>query len=551
MLKWWQKSIVYQVYVKSFQDTTGTGIGDIPGIIRHLDYLQSLGVGAIWLTPVYPSPMIDNGYDISDYTGINPAFGSMNDFENLVSEAESRNIKIVMDLVFNHSSYLHEWFVQSRQDRVNSKADWYIWRDPKPDGSVPTNWRSIFGGSAWTWCEERGQYYLHTFAPEQPDLNWENPDVRHALYDAANFWLQKGVGGFRIDAITYIKKPEEFHDGPPDSKDGTVNIHAMTANRPGILDYLHEFKREVFSGHDIFTVGEANGVSAQELRDWVGEDGVFDMLFEFSHVDLPFTEAEIWCYPKKWTLRDLKRVLTDSQNATRSNGWCPVFFENHDQPRSVNKFFPYGADLHKAAKVIATILFTMRGTPFIYQGQELGMSNIAWDNINDYNDVSTIGQYNFAINEGFSPEQAIKFVQKFSRDNARTPMQWNGHANSGFSPENVKTWLPVNDNYKFLNADLEDHDRNSVLNWYRKLIAFRNNHEVLLNGDYHEIFHESDEIFAFERSLNGEKFITVANFSLMAVKIPEALANYDIIMSSDDSKNKYALNSLEARIYTI
>ncbi len=548
-LKWWQKKAVYQIYPKSFLDTTNSGTGDIKGITGKLDYLKSLGIGAIWLTPIYPSPMIDNGYDISDYTGINPAFGDMKDFEQLIHEADKRGIKIVMDLVFNHSSDQHKWFVQSKSSRDNPKSDWYIWRDPKPDGSVPNNWRSIFGGSAWTWCEERGQFYLHTFAPEQPDLNWENPDVRKALYDAANFWLSKGVGGFRIDAIVYIKKPAEFKDGTPDAKDGTVNIHLMTANQAGILDFLREFKREVFSGHDIFTVGEANGVKPSELALWVGDNGVFNMLFEFSHVNLAFDKTETWCRPVNWKLTDLKWAITQSQNATRNNGWYPAFFENHDQPRCVNHFFPKNADTDRAAKVIATVLLTLRGTPFIYQGQELGMTNVNWDNIDTYNDISSHGQYNIALGEGFSPEQAMGFVKYFSRDNARTPMQWSSGKNAGFSQG--KTWLPVNDNYARINAEREEHDANSVLNFYRELIRLRENNLALIAGTYREILQESEELFAFERELDGKKFITVANFSLKPVKVPDVI-NGEIVISSENKENnvKYdELKPLEARIY--
>ena len=548
-LKWWQKKAVYQIYPKSFLDTNGSGTGDINGITAKLDYLASLDVCALWLTPVYPSPMIDNGYDISDYTGINPSFGTMKDFENLISEADRRGIKIVMDLVFNHTSDKHKWFLESKSNKNNPKADWYIWRDAKPDGSVPTNWRAIFGGSAWTWCEERNQYYLHTFAKEQPDLNWENPEVRKALYDAANFWLSKGVGGFRIDAITYIKKPAEFLDGEPDGKDGTVNIHLMTANRPGILDFLREFKREVFEGHDIFTVGEANGVNPEELHEWVGENGVFDMLFEFSHVDLPFSESEIWCYPKEWSLKDLKRVITASQNATKNDGWYPAFFENHDQPRSVNHFFPEGIDTDKAAKALAAVLLTIRGTPFIYQGQELGMTNVSWNDIAFYDDISSHGQYEFALKEGFSHEEAMKFVKYFSRDNARTPMQWNDKANAGFSFENVKTWLPINENYLKINAEAEENDSNSVLSWYRKLMDLRKNYEALTAGDYKEIFADSDEIFAFERSLNDEKILTLVNFSSNSVKIPEELKNKNLILCSESKINNSELQPFEVRIF--
>ena len=317
-LKWWQKTAVYQIYPKSFKDTTGSGTGDLRGITSKLDYLQKLDVGAIWLTPIYPSPQIDNGYDISDYTAIDPSYGTMTDFDELIAEAKSRNIRVVMDLVYNHTSDKHAWFLESKTSRDNPKADWYIWRDE------PTNWRGIFGGSVWTWCEERGQYYMHTFAKEQPDLNWENPEVRQALFDAANFWLAKGVGGFRIDAITYIKKPAEFKDGEPDGKDGMISVHTMTAATEGILDFLHEFKREVFDGHDIFTVAEANGVEAEDLPKWVGSNGVFDMLFEFSHVNLSLKDGEIWCRPTEWKLTELKQAIENSQAATKNNGWYPI-----------------------------------------------------------------------------------------------------------------------------------------------------------------------------------------------------------------------------------
>ncbi|MBQ7154352.1 MAG: DUF3459 domain-containing protein [Synergistaceae bacterium] len=559
--KWWQTGAVYQVYPKSFQDTTGSGTGDIRGIITRLDYLQKLGINAVWMTPVYPSPMVDNGYDIADYTGIDQRFGTMSDFDELVSEAGKRGIKIVMDLVFNHSSNQHKWFLESKSSRDNPKADWYIWRDPKgaggrevgregmPSGQPepPTNWRSIFGGSAWTFCPERGQYYLHTFAAEQPDLNWENPEVRKALYDSAKFWLNKGVGGFRIDAITYIKKPAEFLDGKPDAKDGTVNVHTMTANTPGILDFLREFKREVRDGHDIFTVGEANGVSADELPDWVGDNGVFDMLFEFSHVTLPFGDAEIWCYPVKWTLTDLKRALSASQKATANNGWYPAFFENHDQPRSVNHFLPEGADPVKAAKCLGTILLTTRGTPFIYQGQELGMTNRFWKDIDEINDVQTRGQYDLALKEGFSPEEAMKFIRYFTRDNARTPMQWDVSHNAGFTLGD--SWLPVNENYTAVNAEKEERDSGSVLSWYRRLLALRRSDSVLLAGSWREIEPENEKVFAFVREHEGRKIYVAVNFSGEPVKLPDELLGREMLLSSEGETISAELAGLEARIY--
>ena len=541
-LKWWQKTAVYQIYPKSFCDTTGNGTGDIQGIIGKLDYLKKLGIGAIWLTPIYKSPMIDNGYDIADYTSIDSSYGTMKDFDNLIAEAKKRDIKIVMDLVYNHSSDKHAWFIESKSSKNNPKADWYIWRDK------PTTWRSIFGGSAWEYCEERDQYYLHTFAKQQPDLNWENPEVRQALYNAANFWLDKGVGGFRIDAITYIKKPEKFVDGTPDGKDGMIAIHTMTANTPGILDFLHEFKDKVFVGKDIFTVAEANGVSADELKYWVGDEGVFDMLFEFSHMNLPFTNGEIWCYPREWKLTELKKALSDSQAATKNNGWCPIFFENHDQPRCINHFMPKNSDSIKAAKAMATILLTMRGTPFIYEGQELGFTNVSWNSIDDYNDISSHGQYNFALKEGFTPQQAMEFVHFFSRDNARTPMQWTSEKNSGFTTG--KSWLPIHDDYKKCNAEVEDGDENSVLNYFRKLNNLRKQNEILLNGDYEELLKDNENIFAFLRSIGNKKIYVLVNFTLSETLFSAGfLSRAKKIFGNYESDNKGKLKPLEAVVY--
>ena len=527
-LKWWQKTAVYQIYPKSFMDTTSSGTGDLKGITCKLDYLKKLGIGAIWLTPIYPSPMVDNGYDIADYTAIDETYGTMADFEKLIAEAKKRDIKIVMDLVYNHSSDKNKWFIESKSSKTNPKADWYIWRDAKADGSAPTNWRSIFGGSAWQWCEERGQYYLHTFAVEQPDLNWENPEVRQALFDAAN--------------------SKNFVDGEPDGKDGLVAVHAMTANTEGILDFLHEFKRKVFDGHDIFTVGEANGVEANELKYWVGKDGVFDMLFEFSHMNLPFTNGEIWCYSREWKLTELKKALSDSQQATKDNGWYPVFFENHDQPRCINHFLPKNSNPIKAAKTLATILLTLRGTPFIYEGQELGMTNVAWDSIDDYNDIQSHGQYNFALKEGFSPEQAMNFVHFFSRDNARTPMQWDNSKNAGFSKG--KAWLPVNENYPEVNAEVEDKNSDSVLNYYRKLINFRADNEVLTAGDYEEFLKDDERIFAFVRSVQNKKIYVLANFILDEVNFSaEILGQSKFIFGNYENNVKGTLKPLEAVIY--
>lgn len=553
-LKWWQKTNVYQVYPKSFLDTTGSGTGDIKGITAKLDYLKTLGVGAIWLTPVYPSPMVDNGYDIADFTGIDPSYGTMADMEKLIAEGKKRDIRMVMDLVYNHSSDKHPWFIDSASSRESEHSDWYIWRDAKPDGSAPTNWRSIFGGSAWTWCEARQQYYLHTFAEAQPDLNWENPAVRQALYDAANFWLDKGVGGFRIDAIVYIKKPAVFADGKPDSDDGMVNIHSVIANTPGILDYLHEFKEKVFKGHDIFTVAEANGVAPEDLDKWVGEKGAFDMLFEFSHVNLEFPDGELWSHATGYTpqiIPGLKRALTASQQATAKNGWYPIFFENHDQPRCTAHYFPADADEKLAAKAIATVLMTLRGTPFIYEGQELGLHNVAWNNIDDYNDISSHGQYLLALEEGRSPAEALALVHRYSRDNARTPMQWTKEKNAGFSTG--KPWLPVHEDYARQCVESEAQEVDSVLSYYRQLAALRQTGEaagVLQQGTYTELLRENPAILAFMRHFGNREVYTLVNFTgrEQAYVLPE-LQEARLLLESVPGGRKGMLRPYEAVLY--
>ena len=509
MTEWWKKTIAYELYPRSFQDTTGSGSGDLNGIIAHLDDLKELGVGALWLTPVCLSPMVDNGYDIADYTSVDPMYGTMEDMERLIAEGKQRGIRIVMDLVFNHTSDQNPWFLESRSSRDNDKADWYIWRDGV-DGHEPTNWRSIFGGSAWTWCESRKQYYLHTFAAAQPDLNWANPDVRKALYDAANFWVGKGVGGFRIDAITYIRKPDEFRDGPADAADGSVSVHDMTANTPGILEYLHEFRRNVCEGHDIFTVAEANGVSADELKYWVGKEGAFDMLFEFSHINLEFKGIETWCRPDPWTIADLKRVLRRSQEATKDNGWYPIFLENHDKPRSIDHFTP-GAKGTESSKALAVYLLTTRGTPFLFQGEELGYRNMKLADIKDYNDISSHGQYEFALQEGFSKEEALACVHRFSRDNARTPMEWNAMANAGFTTGTP--WLPVHPEYVTENAAAQAEDPDSVLSFYRRLAAVRQAHPALQTGDWQELMADHESIMAYERKDENETIRVYINLS--------------------------------------
>ncbi|PWJ66250.1 MULTISPECIES: alpha-glucosidase [unclassified Fibrobacter] len=547
---WWKHTIAYEIYPSSFQDSNGDGYGDINGITSRLDYLKSLQVGAIWLTPVYASPMVDNGYDVSDFYKINPLYGTMEDMDRLIAEADKRNIKIVMDLVFNHTSEECEWFKESRKSRNNPKSDWYIWKDgiPSKDGTghePPNNWRSIFGVPAWTWCEERKQYYLHTFATQQPDLNWENPDVRKALYDIANFWINKGVGGFRIDAIPYIKKPPHFASGKPDAGDGMVSIHTMTVNTDGILDFLQEFKANVTEGKNVFTVAEANGVGPEDLKYWVGDKGAFDMLFEFGHLH----DIEIWCKPTPFGIMDFKKALLASQKATAKNGWYPVFFENHDKPRCVHNFFsPQVANnpiINKlAAKALAILMTTLRGTPFFFEGQEIGMTNVKWNSIDKYDELNTIAQYNLALSEGFDNNQAMDFVNRFSRDNARTPMQWNSGPNAGFTTG--KPWLSINENFVTLNVANEEQDKNSVLNFYRTLIELRQNSTALNGGELEIILEEHPQVIGYKR---GEYTILI-NMDEAEVSLEPGLFTVKerIISNYGDNPSSNTLQPLEAVI---
>lgn len=548
-LKWWQKTTAYEIYVKSFKDSDGDGIGDLNGITSELDHLKDMGVGAIWLTPCYVSPQADNGYDIADYYNIDPAYGTMEDMDRLIEEAKKRDIRIVMDLVFNHTSDQNEWFSESRSSKDNDKSDWYIWADPKEDGSAPTNWRSIFGGSAWEYDENRGQYYLHTFLPEQPDLNWANPKVRNELINVAKFWVDKGVGGFRLDAIVYIKKPAVFEDGTPDAGDGMVGIHSMTANTDGILDYLHEFRSSVQGGTDIFTVGEANGVTGDDLPNWIGKDGVFDMVFEFELVNIDLPDENNWCETRDWDLKEFKSFFSDNiRSSDNACGWFPVFLENHDQPRSIDHFMPGEGDRIAKAKALATLLLTMRGTPFIMQGEELGFENVNWPSIDDYNDISTKNHYEFALNEGFSEEEAMAGVHRFARDSARTPMQWDDSENAGFTTGTP--WLPVYPDYKEFNCAIEKKDPDSVLNCYIELSKLRREHDELTEGDYKDILPDDENIFAFTRTKDDSKAIILINFSADEVSYDSELTEgATCIFSTTSEEQRGRLAPYGAVIY--
>jgi len=506
MKKWWKESVVYQIYPKSFMDSNGDGIGDLQGILSKLDYLQDLGVDVLWLCPIYPSPNEDNGYDISDYQAIMKDFGTMDDFDKLLAEVHRRGMKLILDLVINHTSDEHPWFVESRSSRDNPKRDWYIWRKGK-DGAEPNNWESIFGGSAWEYDETTGEYYLHLFTRKQPDLNWENEEVRRALYRMINWWLDKGVDGFRIDAITHIKKKPGLPDLPNPDNRRYVPSFPYHMNVEGILDWLDELKRETFDRYDIMTVGEANGVSAEEAEKWVGEArGVFNMIFQFETNGL-------WNFKAggKPDWLAYKKTMSRWQEKLEGKGWNALFFENHDLPRSVSVWGDDGRYREKSAKALATLYFLMKGTPFIYQGQEIGMTNVRFPSIGDYNDVPCIQRYWKDRQAGKSHEEAMAPIWRSGRDNARTPMQWNAGPNAGFTTGTP--WLKVNPNYADINVEEQRTRPDSVLNYYRALIRLRKSAPALVYGKYGLLLPDHEHVYAYTRTLDGETYLVVVNLS--------------------------------------
>ncbi|HAT4257639.1 TPA: alpha-glucosidase [Clostridium perfringens] len=550
--KWWKELIAYQIYPKSFMDSNGDGIGDIQGIISKLDYLKDLGIDLIWLCPMYKSPNHDNGYDISDYKDILDEFGTMDDFNELLNEVHNRGMKLIIDLVINHTSHEHPWFIESRSSRDNPKRDWYIWREGKGD-EEPNNWESIFKGSAWEFCENSEEYYLHLFAKEQPDLNWENKEVRNELYKMINWWLDKGIDGFRVDAISHIKKEEGLKD--MDNPEGLKYVSSFEKhmNVEGINSHLKELKEETFSKYNIVTVGEANGVSANEADHWVAEDeGTFNMIFQFEHLNL-------WNYEEGqgFDVKAYKDVLTNWQNSLEGKGWNALFIENHDIPRVVSTWGNDKEYLTECAKAFGAIYFLQKGTPFIYQGQELGMTNVKYHSICEYDDVKTINTYNERIESGVSEEIALKEAWITSRDNSRTPMQWNSSKNAGFTCG--KPWIGVNENYKTINVEVEERDENSVLNFYKKLIKLKKSNEALIYGVYDLILKEDENIFAYTRTLNNEKFLIMANLTGENAKYmyeKEKLNSKGLILNNYEvceHKNltEFILKPYECRVYKL
>lgn len=504
--KWWQDKIAYQIYPKSFYDTNGDGIGDLPGIIEKLDYLKELGVDIVWLSPCYRSPLADQGYDISDYYDIDPRFGTMEDMDRLIAEAKKRDMYIVMDLVVNHCSDEHEWFKKACKDPDGKYGRFFYLRD-KEDGKLPTNWRSYFGGSVWEDLPGTNKQYLHVFHKKQPDLNWENPELREEVYKNINWWLDKGLGGFRIDAIINIKKALPMHDYEPDREDGLCSINKMLDEASGIGEFLGEMRDRTFKPHDAFSVGEVFNAKDEELPDFIGNNGYFSSMFDFNETIFGGSENG-WYDCKEITPDDYKRCCFETQAKMGDFGFVSNIIENHDEPRGVSHYIPEGDCCDTSKKMLAALNFMLRGLPFIYQGQELGMENIPFKSIDEVDDISTLDEYKVALDAGLTPEAALKAVARRSRDNARTPMQWTGEENAGFTAGTP--WLRVNSNYTAINVEKETIDPNSVLNFYKKLIALRKDpeyKETVVYGALEPFMEDRHNLMAYYRK--GDKTLLV------------------------------------------
>ncbi|AHV97226.1 glycoside hydrolase family 13 protein [Paenibacillus sabinae] len=535
--KWWKETVVYQIYPRSFQDTNGDGIGDLKGIISRLDYLAELGIGAIWLSPVCKSPQDDNGYDISDYQDIDPMFGSLDDMETLINEAKKRNIRIVMDLVLNHSSDEHPWFLEAKKSKDNPYHDYYVWRDGV-EGTPPNDLRGCFGGSAWEWVPELGQYYFHQFAVKQPDLNWDNPKVRQEIYDMINWWMDKGVGGFRLDVIDLIAKE-------PDRK--------ITGNGPNLHKYIQELSRETFQKGDLLTVGETWGATPEIAKLYSNPDGSeFSMVFQFEHIGLDEQEGK-----GKWDLSPLdflklKQVLTKWQTELKGEAWNSLFWNNHDLPRIVSRWGNDGEYRVESAKMLATLLHGMQGTPYIYQGEELGMTNVQYP-IEDYRDIELLNLYKERLEGGYVHEDIMASIYAKGRDNARTPMQWDAGENAGFTTG--EPWIRVNPNYTGINAADQLENPDSIFHYYRKLIGLRKEYNVIVYGDFKLLFSDDKDLFAYTRTLDDTTVLVLCNFygNTVFYDLPEELkGDKELLISnySDEPVNG-SLRPFEARMYLL
>ena len=509
--KWWHDKVAYQIYPKSFLDTNGDGIGDLAGILSKLDYLKGLGIDILWLSPIYPSPFADQGYDISDYYGIARQFGTMEQFDELLAQAKKRDMHIIMDLVINHCSNEHEWFRKALADPEGEYADYFYFRRGK-NGNPPSNLRSYFGGSCWEPVPGTDKYYFHMFAKEQPDLNWENPVVRQKLYDMVNWWLDKGLAGFRIDAIINIKKDLAFPDYPADGPDGLAMCTKMVDSVEGVGDFLGDLKAHTFARHDAFTVAEVFNMKPEELKCFIGEDGYFSTMFDFS-AHILSTGAHGWYDAPDIDFTQWRDVIFRSQEETQEIGFKANIIENHDEPRGVSRFLPNYARNPMGKKMLGTVSLLLRGIPFIYQGQEIGMTNAHWGSIGEFNDINTKDQYRVALDAGLTEQQALAACEKMSRDNARTPMQWDSSPNAGFTTGTP--WLKVNDNYPEINVAAQENDPDSVLNYYRRLTALRKSPEyrqLFTYGKFRPAFENSHRILAYYREKDNQRVLVAANF---------------------------------------
>ncbi len=513
--QWWKEAIVYQIYPRSFKDSNGDGIGDIPGIIQKLDYIKSLGVDVIWLCPVYDSPNDDNGYDIRDYRNIHKEFGTMTDLENLLEGVHQRGMKLIMDLVVNHTSDEHEWFLQSKSSLDNPYRDFYFWKEGR-NGGPPNNWKSFFGGDSWDYDPDTNQYYLHLFSKKQPDLNWENPKVREEIYDLMRFWLDKGIDGFRMDVIPLISKRTEFPDSDADTF--TDTIHRFYANGPRVHEYLREMQHEVLANRDVMTVGEGPGITPDLGLLYVEKDrNELQMIFHFGHMYMdngPGGKYDL-C---DWTLQEFKQVFKIWDEKLHHRGWLSIFLGNHDFPRIVSRFGDDGPYRKESAKLLATLLLSLRGTTYLYQGDEIGMSNVAFDSIDDYRDLETLNAYEEAGAAGKDLRQFMNIVHIQSRDNARTPVQWSDDPHSGFT--DGTPWIRVNPNFKAINVAAQETDPDSVLNYYRKMIRFRKENPVLVYGDYLPLLKDHDRLYAYRRNDGDKTFLILLNFSSRNLILP-------------------------------
>lgn len=548
--EWWKEAVSYQVYPRSFKDSNGDGIGDLRGIISKLDYLKDLGIDVIWISPFYKSPNADNGYDISDYQAIAKEFGTMEDFDALLSEVHNRGMKLILDLVINHTSDEHPWFIESRSSKDNPKRDWYIWKDGKGN-EAPNNWESIFSGSSWEYDALTEQYYLHLFAIKQPDLNWENPTMREELFRMVNWWLDKGIDGFRVDAISHIKK----RDGLPDMLNSTgeqyVAAFDMHSNQPGIQEFLQELKDQSFSKYDIMTVGEANGVGVNEADEWVGEEnGKFNMVFQFEHLGLWNKDVN-----ESVDVIALKKTLSKWQKGLHGKGWNALFLENHDQPRSVSSWGNDQSYWSESAKMLACCYFLMQGTPFIYQGQEIGMTNVQFPSIEDYDDIGMKNYYDIEVAKGRPHEEVMQTVWKNGRDNSRTPMQWDDTLNSGFTQGNP--WMKTNPNYLNINVAAQLKDENSIYHFYKKMIQLRKEYPVFIYGEYDVQLMEHPAVYIYTRSISGQLAFVLCNFrqteqevqlsNLPAHHFELVLYNYED--APDQLMKDVTLRAYEVRVY--